>query len=170
MSSCFLFTTSMPLMILQITVISFFIHGFFEGKAYRLLCHSLYHRFSNLFAFSAIIFSDLGDTSLAYSIQYVGILWIYMTNRCLFYSCVLCFPFSCSFLVISGTLLCWLSLKTELVLIQITSNNPADLLSLSSQPIILYKHTYIVFSVCLTSYYLSSYYFIFTKFCHYLTV
>lgn len=61
-----------------------------------------------LLTFSALSFSDLGDTSLAHSIQYVGILWIYMTEWCLFFSHVLCFPFSCLFLVICGTLLCWL--------------------------------------------------------------
>lgn len=45
-SSCFLFTASMPLMTLQITEILFSIHGFFsKWKAYRLLCHSLYHSF-----------------------------------------------------------------------------------------------------------------------------
>lgn len=33
-----------------------------------------------VFFFSDTTFSDVGDTSLAYSVQNVGILWIYVTE------------------------------------------------------------------------------------------
>lgn len=57
----------------------------------------------------------------------------------LFFRCVLCFQFSCPFLVISSTLLFWLQWKTESILIGTVCYNPDHLLSVSSELTILYN-------------------------------
>lgn len=97
-----LYIASMPLMILQISVILFLSHIFFTRKTDRLLSRSLYHSFSDLF--STISFQTWRyQPSIQYS-RYRHTVDLHMTEWCLFFSCVLYFQFFCPVLVISSNL------------------------------------------------------------------